>query len=259
MSDVISNFNFRSKVHSTYTAARPKTKTALRKKGARNGKKKSASQSRRCRKPGKYLARMVNGAVRDALGFPLPNDQLTFEKVLEVPLCHVTSAPTSITPPEDFSAAQVVFAFECELLTRRRREDRRGLHVRSAKLHAHQIGLLLESKTELPVAKSDTIRDRARTYDQAYSARKRFYSSIFPSTADETLEVTQPLFDGFDVLYREILIAAFQVLPFLSCCSTRQALWKSVHALIAALVALAPKRECSRAKVTLRTFKPKVA
>jgi hypothetical protein len=259
MSDVISNFNFQSKVHSTHTAARPKRKTALWKKGAKNGKKKSALQSRRRRKPGKYLARMVNGAVRDALGFPLPNDQLTFEKVLEVPLRRVTTAPISITPPQDFSAAQVVFAFESEMVTRRRREDRRGLHVRSAKLHAHQIGLLLESKKELPAAKSDTIRDRARTYDQAYSARKRFYSSIFPSTADETLEVTQPLFDGFDGAYREILIAAFEVLPFLSCSDTGKALWKNVHALVAALVALAPKRECSRAKATLKTFPPKVA
>ena len=201
---------------------------------------------------------MVNGAVRDALGFPLPNAQLTFAKVFEVPVRRITPAPMAVAPPDESSAAQVVFAFDAELVTRRPRDDRRGLHARSAKLHAQQIRLLLDSKAELPVAKTRAPRDCSRTSDKLYAARQRFYSSIFPSRADETSKVTQPLFDGFDSAHRDILIAAFEVLPFLSCPDTRKALWKSVHALIAALVALAPKRDCSRAKAMLKSANPKV-
>jgi hypothetical protein len=210
MGDVISSFNFGSKV-SAQTAPHPKAKKTLSENGTNTGKKKQrAAKRQRRRKAGKYLARMVNGTVRDALGFPLPDVQFSFEKELIVPIRCVTPAPKSFASPQDFSTAQVVFAFDEELETSPHREDRRGLHVHSAQLHADRIRRLLSSKSELPAAKSDATRERSRKYDQAYSARKRYYYSIFPSTADETLEVTQPLFDGFDGAYREVREGAAQ-------------------------------------------------
>jgi hypothetical protein len=253
MHDVISSFNFGSKAKKAAVQQPANARGKKRRKPSKSKNGKSRLPSERQRKPEKHLARLKNGTVRDALGRPIAAIQnwLPGITVGSVAVLRCSTKPGAAVQEEQ--SMQAEFALDAEPAQQGdSREQLRKLEVQSAEFHAVKIDRLLGSAVERPEPASGNLRDRARKYDRQYAMRTDFYESVFSARDDDTFSVTEMVFQSFPKAYQDILLRAFETLPFVSSQAVRSEIWVSVAALTVVLVAMVPAKTRARAEAALK-------